>query len=255
MGTSWKSSDVTEKFNDYNDMLEDILGFQVLFDEIKESSQVHHILDYGCGPGKVAERLAGLNENYQIVAVDESKGMVDIAKNYRHKENIDYRLIANDNLSFLEDNSMDIVIICFVIINISSEERIRNVIKEIYRVLKPSGKLLILDSNPNAIGYEFSTFRNGVKGKTYKNGDKKQQFLDILNRPDLVLDDYYWTREFYMSVLEEARFSKIGTCEPTIETLTARKVEQAKQKYNVTEWGDEKGQAPFIIFKAKKTDM
>jgi ubiquinone/menaquinone biosynthesis C-methylase UbiE len=255
MGTSWKSSGVTEKFNDYNDMLEDILGFQLLFDEIRGSRQIHHILDYGCGPGKVAERLAGLNENYQIVAVDESKGMLEIAKNNRPKDNIDYRLIANDDVSFLQDGSMDVVIICFVIINISSEERIKKVIKEVYRVLKPSGRLLILDSNPDAIGFEFSTFRNGTKDQTYKNGDKKQQFLHILNRPDLVLDDYYWTREFYMSVLKEAGFSDICTCEPTLETLTTERKNEAEWKYNVTEWGDETEQAPFIIFNAKKTNL
>ncbi|UTR14034.1 class I SAM-dependent methyltransferase [Salipaludibacillus sp. LMS25] len=255
MGTSWKSSDVTEKFNDYNDMLEDILGFQVLFDEIKESSEIYHILDYGCGPGKVAERLADLSNDYQIIAVDESKGMLDIARNNRSKANIDYRLITNDNLSFLQDNSMDIVIVCFVIINISCEERIKNIVKQVHRVLKPSGKLLILDSNPDAVGYEFSTFKNGTKGKTYNNGEKKQQFLHISNRPDLVLDDYYWTRAFYMSALEEAGFSDIRKREPTIESLTAEKKKQAQLKYNVTEWGDEKDQAPFIIFKAKKADL
>ncbi len=37
--------------------------------------------------------------------------------------------------------------------------------KEIYRVLKPDSPFVILDTNPDSTGIEFSTFRNGIPGK------------------------------------------------------------------------------------------
>ena len=69
MGTSWKENTVAEKFNLYNDVLENALGFQYLMKEIKNSG-AKKVLDYGCGPGKVSLRLAQANENIHITAVD-----------------------------------------------------------------------------------------------------------------------------------------------------------------------------------------
>ncbi|RDU22244.1 class I SAM-dependent methyltransferase [Anaerosacchariphilus polymeriproducens] len=252
MGTSWKETEITKKFNEYNDMLENILGFQTLFDQIQKDRSIKTILDYGCGPGKVSYRLAGIKEEYSVIAVDESEGMLNIAQNERAKENIHYQCIANDDLSFLEDSSIDCAIICFVFINNSNKERILKVAKEVFRVLKKNGTLFILDSNPEAIGYEFTTFQNGLKNFKYKDGDKKQQYLHIPGSDDLILDDYFWSREFYLSFLNKAGFKNITIFEPTIDALSEESRKEAEKIYNVKEWKDEKEQAPFIIFDAVK---
>jgi ubiquinone/menaquinone biosynthesis C-methylase UbiE len=80
METSWKSEDISSKFDKYNDMLEYILGFHFLFKIIQSDKSVKTILDYGCGPGKVSLRLTELSSDYSIIAVDESEKMLNIAK-------------------------------------------------------------------------------------------------------------------------------------------------------------------------------
>ena len=35
MGTSWKEQEVSEAFNQYNDMLENILGYEVILDMVR----------------------------------------------------------------------------------------------------------------------------------------------------------------------------------------------------------------------------
>ena len=110
MGTSWKEQEVSEAFNQYNDMLENILGYEVILDMVRNDKTITKILDFGCGPGKVCAKLASSNENYRIIAVDQSENMLSIAKKYRGLSNIQYQLVENNDLSFIESDSIDCII-------------------------------------------------------------------------------------------------------------------------------------------------
>ncbi len=252
MGTSWHDEKVSKNFNEYNDMLEDVLGFHYIFQFIQDEPNVRSILDFGCGPGKVSERLAEFNDKYDILAVDQSQKMIDLASTFRKRKNIQYRLIENDNLGFIKSNSIDCAIICFVIINNSDSNRISNIINEVYRVLRNNGFLIILDSNPNAVGLEFTTFTNGDKGKNYKIGGSKKQYLKIPNQTDLILNDWYWTKDNYLSWITQIGFKSVSLIEPTIDNLSQEDRLFYERKYNFNKWGNERTIPPFIIFKSIK---
>ncbi|MDN4617589.1 class I SAM-dependent methyltransferase [Paenibacillus sp. PsM32] len=253
MHTSWKENNVSSQFNAYNDMLEDILGFRYLFAVLDSDPTIRTVLDYGCGPGKVAERIAKQHERYQVIAVDESENMLKIATAQRSHPQINYQLIHNNQLDFLESDSIDCAVNCFVIINNSSVDHIHHMLTEIYRVLKPGKPLLVLDSNPDATGYEFTTFRNGEKGKKYTDGDRKQQFLKIPESSDLILNDFYWSKRFYQEMLEKAGFDSIQIMEPCIDDISVSKLREYEEQYDHPKWGDEQYHAPFVIYKAIKS--
>lgn len=225
-GTSWKTDDVSKKFNSYNDMLEEILGYNFIFKRIGSVSNIVNIIDFGCGPGKVAERLSQINDKYHIIAVDESEKMLKIANDQHKNAQIDYKLIKNDSLDFLPSQSIDCAIMCFVIINNANADRIYRMVHEIYRVLRPSGLFAILDSNPEILGVQFTTFKNGEKGKKYKNGDPKQQILHIPNCSDLILNDFYWSKEFYHELLSTTGFKKIRFSEPVLSNLSREELKR-----------------------------
>lgn len=252
METSWKSNDISHKFDKYNDMLEDILGFSFLFEIIKNDKSIKTILDYGCGPGKVSERLVSVNPIYNITAVDESKQMLNIAKNKRLHPRITYKLITNNSLYFIDNNSIDCAILCFVIINNGTKEKIYSMIDEINRKLKIGGRLLILDSNPNAIGINFATFRNGDLDILYENGSRKKQYLKLSNSDDLVLNDFYWSLNFYETLLKCSNFKLQNIIEPKIKDLQEDNLIYFENKYQFNDWNYERKQAPFIIFESIK---
>lgn len=252
LGTCWKDEDVSKKFNLYNDMLENILGFNYIFQNLKSNKSIKKVLDFGCGPGKVAERMAKIKPESQIIAVDQSKNMLEIAKKEHNKENITYQLIEQDQLKGVENNSIDCVVLCFVIINNSDKDRIKMIFQEIFRVLKKGGKFFILDSNPNAAGVEFSTFTNGKSGQTYQLGDHKKQFLKIPNNEVLILEDYYWSTDFYINNLEAVGFENYKIVEPTIEKINKHELNAIEETYEIKEWGSEKNKPPFIIFDVEK---
>lgn len=104
--------------------------------EIKNNSKV---LDLCCGSGDLGRIIKDLNKTAEVVGVDFSPSMIEIAKN----KNKDITYFTDDalNLSF-GDNTYDYVVAGFGLRNIQDFDR---VIKEIYRVLKPNGCLLHLD--------------------------------------------------------------------------------------------------------------
>ncbi len=252
MGTCWTGKEISKKFNLYNDILENILGFDYIFKNLKSCESNIKILDFGCGPGKVAERMAKIKPKSQIIAVDQSKNMLEVAIREHNKKNMTYKLIEQNQLKGIEDKSIDCAVLCFVIINNASKDGIKNIFQEIFRVLKKGGKFFILDSNPNAAGVEFSTFTNGKGGQPYKLGDHKKQFLKIPNDDLLVLEDYYWTRDFYIKNLEEVGFENYQIVEPTIDKMNKGDLEVIERTYDVKKWGNEKNIPPFIIFDVKK---
>lgn len=251
MQTSWKEEDVANQFEAYNDILEQTLGFRFVFDLLKTVPAGKRVLDYGCGPGKVSYRLAETSD-VQVVAVDESRHMLDIATQKRSHPRIDYRHIEQDRLAFLEDNSVDGAMTCYVFINTSSQERIARIIGEIHRVLAPGASYIILDTHPDSTGIDFSTFRNGVPGKVYGHGEARQEWLHLPNGEDMILHDFHWPKVMYRELLEAAGFRHIECMEPTLRDISPDELRRIEQESRFDQWKMERDYPPFLIYRAVK---
>lgn len=99
------------------------------------------ILDYGCGYGRISGELrdAGFGE---IVGVDTSAAMIERAR--RERPGIDFRVLTEPRLPF-PDGEFDCAILYAVLTCIPSDAEQDALIREIARVLKPGGLILIGD--------------------------------------------------------------------------------------------------------------
>lgn len=241
---------IANQFDQYDDVLEQVLGYQQIFDYFVNHA-VQTILDFGCGPGKVAQRLAQ-QTRAQIIAVDESEQMIHIAKSTRSHPNISYETVSDDRLHWLGNSTIDSAIACYVMINNQSEQRIQNIMAEIHRVLKPGGQLMILDTNPNATGIPFSTFQNGEPDKNYGYGAPRVEWLHLTTEEDLILHDFHWPVEMYEKNLKQAGFTLSNMRFPTINQLSHDQISALAQHHGQRQWGNEKWQAPFMFIQATK---
>ena len=89
------------------------------------------VLDLGSGTGAAFDQLL----NYETTALDPDKKMLEL-NTFEDKV-----LGSAENLPF-EDNSFDNVFCCFVWRNISDTNK---ALQEVYRVLRPGGKFILLD--------------------------------------------------------------------------------------------------------------
>ena len=94
------------------------------------------VLDLGSGTGAAFDQLI----DYDTIAIDPDKKMLEL-NSFENKV-----LGSAENLPF-EDNSFDNVFCSFVWRNVSDENK---ALHEVYRVLRPGGKFVLLDmTRPN----------------------------------------------------------------------------------------------------------
>ncbi|MEJ2705834.1 MAG: methyltransferase domain-containing protein [Sedimentisphaerales bacterium] len=104
------------------------------------------ILEVGCATGTLtleAKRQAG--PSGKVFGIDIIPGMIELSqrKAEQLKEDVSFQLGSIDDIPFPE-NYFDAVICSFMIFHMSETTR-RKGIAEIHRVLKPQGRLLVLD--------------------------------------------------------------------------------------------------------------
>ena len=112
------------------------------------------VLDYGCGPGTNGLHLLDLG--YQVTFVDVSrqalkKTQAKIAQRPQRKTEARVALIDPnaDTLAYADDE-FDYLICLSVLSNLETEDRIRWLLREFVRVLKPNGKAIVDINGPDA---------------------------------------------------------------------------------------------------------
>lgn len=102
------------------------------------------VADLGCGTGGITQSLAPFVE--RVIAVDESSAMLSAAKKRLHGlENVEIRNGRLEALP-LADEEVDIALL-FLVLHYAPDPA--RVVAEAARVLKPGGRLLVLDMMPH----------------------------------------------------------------------------------------------------------
>lgn len=125
------------------------------------------VADLGCGTGAVAQAIAPFVE--RVIAVDESSAMLTAArKRLNGMENVDIRNGRLESLP-IADGEADVALLFLVLHYVTEPER---VIEEAVRILKPHGRLVVLDMMPHerqdlrqTMGHVWQGFDRAVLGE------------------------------------------------------------------------------------------
>ncbi|MBI2596891.1 class I SAM-dependent methyltransferase [Candidatus Daviesbacteria bacterium] len=96
------------------------------------------ILDFGCGTGDILQQVIGINPNSQYLGIDVSSIALKKAKDRFPKAKF-YHIEDGDKIP-LKTSSIDFILMLDVIEHIYNT---KSTIKELYRILKPGGKILL----------------------------------------------------------------------------------------------------------------
>jgi len=120
--------------------------------QVKENSKA---LDVCTGTGDWALAMANVvGDEGSVIGLDFSKNMLKVAKEKQNELNLNQVEFVHGNAMELpfEDNSFDYVTIGFGLRNVPNY---KTVIKEMFRVVKPGGKVVCLEtSQPTLIGFK-----------------------------------------------------------------------------------------------------
>lgn len=113
---------------------------------IVRRSKAHKIMDVATGTGDLAIAMAKRVDRIQILGVDLSEEMLAVARRKVEKQGLEERIMLAkgdaENLDMVTSESIDAATVAFGVRNFENIER---GLKEIYRTLKPGGKLVVLE--------------------------------------------------------------------------------------------------------------
>lgn len=117
-------------------------------------SDCDSVLDYGCGTGETINLfLTSTNSQpTRIVGIDLSEVSIEVAKT---RYTYEFYVVTDNNLSFLSPASLDGAFMLGILHHTDDHQKIFD---EIYNVLEPGGKFLVVDMTKNNPLIEFARY-------------------------------------------------------------------------------------------------
>ncbi|GAB6170231.1 hypothetical protein JCM1393_26910 [Clostridium carnis] len=176
-------------------------------------SENMNILEVGSGPGFFTEKILDNFKNTKITCLDIDKEYIDIAKSRlknKYNERITF-IQSSINKTILPSNNYDFVIARLIYQHLKDPY---SATKEIYRLLKPKGKIVIIDidnglwgiTNPEnkvikIMNSSFESFQNSIGGNRNvgrslleylkHSGFKNLDFDAVVSHSDVIGKNYF----------------------------------------------------------------
>ncbi|HNS57145.1 MAG TPA: class I SAM-dependent methyltransferase [Smithellaceae bacterium] len=99
------------------------------------------ILDLGCGPGLYAERFA--IKGHKVSGIDFSENSIKYAKKSAAENNLDIEYMQMDYRELKIIEKYDLAVLIYLDFCVLNPDDAKNVLKNIYKSLKPEGMLLL----------------------------------------------------------------------------------------------------------------
>jgi len=118
--------------------------------ELARVSPGEKVLDVGCGTGTLTIMAKGaVGRRGEVCGIDPAPEMIDVArrKAARARMEVDFRVGLVESIPFA-DGSFDAVLSSFMVHHLPEEVKVKG-FREVRRVLRPGGRLLVMDIEPS----------------------------------------------------------------------------------------------------------
>ena len=172
-----------------------------------EAGNLRSVLEIAAGTGRVTRHIRKvLPPTVKLTATDISDDMLSIAKRALIDEEVSFRIEDAQNLSF-EDNSFDLVICQFGMMFLPDRNK---GFREIYRVLKPGGKLMCFTWDDTLNMPLFKTIINEHIIPIFSGEDTSRFFVPFSMHDPAVLMNHLVDAGFRSPQVEYVRLNTIA---------------------------------------------
>ena len=149
---------------------------------------VHSVLDLGCGQGILSSKLASLLPNAQIMGLDLSERMIEIAKNKITNPHI--KFMCGDYYSYINQDKFDLIICFDAYPHFLDKEGFAD---KSYDLLSNNGRLIIMhDASKDVINSHHDRHAMGVSTPLKEVSEEVKPFLSKFELVKSLDEDIYF---------------------------------------------------------------
>uniref|UniRef100_A0AAU2JJ10 Class I SAM-dependent methyltransferase n=1 Tax=Streptomyces sp. NBC_00049 TaxID=2903617 RepID=A0AAU2JJ10_9ACTN len=248
-GTAWSGPEGARAFAAVEAATDWLLGYPFVFRELSRWVDDTKILvDYGCGPGTVADHAAR-QLGAQVLGVDTSPEMLALARRSGTAV-AGYHLVEGGRATGLADGCADAVMCNHVLASLPTEEAVVGVLTEIHRLLRPGAPIVLLTTDPACSGTEYASLRIGSPGEAYGPGEELTVRLLRTDGSWQEARNHAWPVGLHSTLLERSGFRDIVQHRPTVdEAADLADADLLRSR----DWQAERARPPLVITTALGT--
>jgi len=208
---SWASQVRAESYSKLEFPNTYYLAYRDLPEIISKHVKGNKAVDFGCGTGRSTRFLKKLG--FEVIGIDVAQDMLDRAK--EKDSDGDYRLVSNGNYGHVGAGKYDLVQSIFTFDNIPGWENRIHIVSSLRDLLRPAGKMIILDATPELYTNEWASFTTKDFPENWhaKTGDVVRDImLDVEDRRPV--EDIFWTESDYQKLFNMAKLEIEATYKP-----------------------------------------
>ncbi|MFD5413295.1 class I SAM-dependent methyltransferase [Streptomyces nojiriensis] len=242
-GTAWSGRAGARAFAAVEAATDWLLGYPFVFRALDRRIGAGAVLvDYGCGPGRVADEAAR-RLGARVLGVDTSPEMLALARASATAV-ADWHLVEDGRVTGLPDGCADAVMCNHVLASLPTEEAVLGVFTEIRRLLRPGAPFVLLATDPACSGTEYASLRIGDPGGVYGPGDELTVRLRRTDGSWQEVRNHAWPVAILPVLLERAGFRDVVQQRPTVgEARTVADADFAAGRA----WSAERARPPLVV--------
>ncbi|MCX5195296.1 class I SAM-dependent methyltransferase [Streptomyces sp. NBC_00249] len=242
-GAAWSGPEGARAFAAVEAATDWLLGYPFVFRALARRIRPGEVLvDYGCGPGKVAEHAAR-RFGARVLGADTSPQMLELARTTAPTV-AEYHLVVDGRVAGLADGCADAVMCNHVLASLPDEDTVLGVFGEIRRLLRPGAPFVLLATDPDCVGLDYASLRIGEPGGSYAAGEPLTVRLLRTDGSWQEVQNHAWPVALLPALLERSGFRDVVQHRPTVEE--ARDL-VAPDLLDSRTWAAERTRPPLVV--------
>ncbi|WP_185921824.1 class I SAM-dependent methyltransferase [Streptomyces sp. WAC06614] len=242
-GGAWSGPEGARAFAAVEAATDWLLGYPFVFQELaRRIGPGDLLIDYGCGPGTVAD-AAARRLGARVVGVDTSPQMLALARRTATAV-AEYHLVEHGRVTGLPDGCADAVMCNHVLASVPTQEALIAVLTEVRRLLRPGAPFVLLTTDPHCTGVTYASTRIGEAGQSPGVGE---EFTVRLRRTDgtwQAVPNHAWPVDLFPALLHRSGFRDVTQRRPTVaEALTVADPDLVHSR----DWQAERARPPLVV--------